>query len=160
MMLMKEREILTRGPGRGMPRRARVRDLVSGARAWLARSAALAALLLTVSAGALAPKHHSFQHVFTPNQRTLQNQGANRVETKDEHGIITEPGEGTVKFYTVTGCGTDYGTTISLSGTTTIVESDDGSVYIQDIIATYKTGAWVKGTKSGNTITVPAKQRL
>ena len=160
MMLMKEREILTRGPGRGMPRRARVRDLVSGARAWLARSAALAALLLTVSAGALAQKHHSFQHVFTPNQRTLQNQGANRVETKDEHGIITEPGEGTVKFYTVTGCGTDYGTTISLSGTTTIVESDDGSVYIQDIIATYKTGAWVKGTKSGNTITVPAKQRL
>ena len=54
MMLMKEREILTRGPGRGMPRRARVRDLVSGARAWLARSAALAALLLAMPSAAQA----------------------------------------------------------------------------------------------------------
>ena len=54
MKLMKEREILTRGPGRGMPRRARVRDLVSGALAWLARSAALAALLLTMPSAAQA----------------------------------------------------------------------------------------------------------
>ena len=87
-----------------------------------------------------------------------------KAETKDEHGIITEPGEGVVKVYTVTGSGYKYSgqatTQIAQSGTTQIVESEDGTVYIKDIVSTYKTGAWVKGTKNGNTITVPAKQPI
>ena len=87
-----------------------------------------------------------------------------KAETKDEHGIITEPGEGVVKVYTVTGSGYKYSgqatTQVAQSGTTQIVESEDGTVYIKDIVSTYKTGAWVKGTKNGNTITVPAKQPI
>ena len=86
---------------------------------------------------------------------------SNRAAEIDEHGIITAPGEGTVKVYKVTGSGYNYGDFVSLDGTTTkIVESTDGSVYIQDVITTYSRGVWVKGTKSGNTITVPAKQPL
>jgi hypothetical protein len=85
---------------------------------------------------------------------------SNRAATTDEHGIITEPGEGTVKVYKVAGSGYDYGDLVGLSGTTKIVESTDGFVYIQNIVTTYGTVAWVKGTKSGNTITVPAKQPL
>jgi hypothetical protein len=85
---------------------------------------------------------------------------SNRAATTDEHGIITEPGEGTVKVYKVAGSGYDYGDLVGLSGTTKIVESTDGFVYIRNIVTYYNTGAWVKGTKSGNTITVPAKQPL
>ena len=83
-----------------------------------------------------------------------------RAAAVDAHGIITEPGEGTVKVYKVAGSGYDYGDLVGLSGTTKIVESTDGFVYIQNIVTTYQTGAWVKGTKSGNTITVPTKQPL
>ena len=86
---------------------------------------------------------------------------SNRAAEIDEHGIITAPGEGTVKVYKVTGSGYNYGDFVNLDGATTkIVESTDGSVYIQDIVTTYSRGVWVKGTKSGNTITVPAKQPL
>ncbi len=83
-----------------------------------------------------------------------------RAATTDEHGIITEPGEGTVKVYKVAGSGYDYGDLVGLSGTTKIVESTDGFVYIQNIVTYYTRGTWVKGTKSGNTITVPTKQPL
>ena len=68
MKLMKEREILTRGPGRGMPRRARVRDLVSGALAWLARSAALAALLLTMPSAAQAQGTEQSETITTTSE--------------------------------------------------------------------------------------------
>ena len=88
----------------------------------------------------------------------------NRAEAKDEHGIITEPAEGTVKVYNLAGSGYKYsnGSTsmVSQSGTTKIVECEDGTVYINNIVSTYATGAWVKGTKSGNTISVPAGQPL
>lgn len=85
-----------------------------------------------------------------------------KAETKDNHGIITEPGEGTVKVYTNAGgdyyvsSGSAYQGT--QSGTTQIVECTDGTVYFKDIVSTYTTGAWVKGTREGNTITVPTKQ--
>ena len=85
-----------------------------------------------------------------------------KAETTDEHGIITEPGEGVVKVYNIAG----YGYTVSnnqvvsvqQSGTTQIVETEDGTVYIKDIVSTDPEGTWVKGTRAGNIITVPTKQ--
>ncbi len=46
------------------------------------------------------------------------------------------------------------------SGSVNIVECSDGTVYIQDPVSLYTNGTWVKGTKKGNTITVPARQPL
>ena len=89
---------------------------------------------------------------------------SNRAATVDAHGIITAPGEGTVKVYNIKGGGLKYNggatTSVDQSGTTKIVECADGTVYIQNVVSTYVTGAWVKGTKSGSTITVPAKQPI
>ena len=85
-----------------------------------------------------------------------------KAESVDVHGIITAPGDGVVKVYKNAGSGyyvsnqQVYKT--ALSGTTQIVECEDGTVYFKDIISTGSYGVWVKGTKVGNTITVPTKQ--
>ncbi len=87
-----------------------------------------------------------------------------RAETVDENGIITAPAEGEEMKYTRAGTGY-YVSNNSMysgaqSGTVTVVECSDGTVYIENPVSYYPTGAWVKGTKSGNTITVPASQKL
>lgn len=85
-----------------------------------------------------------------------------KAESVDVHGIITAPGDGVVKVYKNAGSGyyvsnqQVYKT--ALSGTTQIVECEDGTVYFKDIVSTGSYGVWVKGTKVGNTITVPTKQ--
>ena len=85
-----------------------------------------------------------------------------KAESVDVHGIITAPGDGVVKVYKNAGSGyyvsnqQVYKT--ALSGTTQIVECEDGTVYFKDIVSTNSYGVWVKGTKVGNTITVPTKQ--
>lgn len=87
-----------------------------------------------------------------------------RAETVDVHGIITAPADGVTKVYTNAGQGVgtaDDGTLVQVdqAGTSTfIVEAADGSVYIKDVVSIFNIGAWVKGTKNGNTITVPAHQ--
>ena len=87
-----------------------------------------------------------------------------KAATVDENGIITDPGDGVKKVYTIAGGGYKYSnqSTISVaqSGTTQIVEYEDGTVYVKDIVSTYKTGVWVKGTRNGNTIVVPTKQPI
>ena len=87
-----------------------------------------------------------------------------KAATVDEKGIITDPGDGVKKVYTIAGGGYKYSnqSTISVaqSGTTQIVEYEDGTVYVKDIVSTYKTGVWVKGTRNGNTIVVPTKQPI
>ena len=45
-------------------------------------------------------------------------------------------------------------------GSTVTVAFDGDDVYIQNPVAGYTAGAWVKGTKNGNTITVPLGQFL
>ena len=87
---------------------------------------------------------------------------ANRAEVVDQHGIITSPAEGESKFYTRTGK-EYYSSNGNLSvddqeGMTEIVECTDGTIYIKDFVSSVNAGTWVKGTKSGNTITIPAKQ--
>ena len=85
-----------------------------------------------------------------------------KAESVDVHGIITAPGDGVVKVYKNAGSGyyvsnqQVYKT--AQSGTTQIVECEDGTVYFKDIVSTASYGVWVKGTKVGNTITVPTKQ--
>lgn len=86
----------------------------------------------------------------------------NRAEVVDDHGIITSPAEGESKLYDRAGMGY-YVQSQQLyvgeqSGKTEIVETTDGVVYIKNFISNVNTGAWVKGTKAGNTITIPAGQ--
>ena len=85
-------------------------------------------------------------------------------EEVDEHGIIISPAQGEELTYTRAGTGYYYsGGYVNIgnqSGTVTIVDCGDGTVYIQDPISYYATGAWVKGTKADNTITVPISQPL
>lgn len=89
----------------------------------------------------------------------------------NELGIIEEPDEGVHKYYQRVG-GQDAGVTIApnsagngygtgpQSGVVEIVETESGDVYIKDPISSLKIGSWVKGTKSGNKITVPTKQPI
>lgn len=87
-----------------------------------------------------------------------------RAEAIDDNGIITAPAEGTTNVYTISGSGYKYSggqsNLTTLSGSTQIVECEDGTVYFKNIVSTYATGAWVKGVKNGNTITVAAKQPI
>ena len=86
----------------------------------------------------------------------------NRAEVIDDYGVITSPAEGESKIYARSGFGY-YVSNQTLyygeqEGNTEIVETADGVVYIKDFISNVNTGAWVKGTKEGNTITIPAGQ--
>ena len=93
-----------------------------------------------------------------------QVQSRRRAVTKDEHGLITDPGEGEKKYYTRAGVGF-YVSNNSVynedqSGIVTIVEAEGGKVYIKNPVSHYAQGTWVEGTKDGNTITVAAAQPL
>lgn len=86
-------------------------------------------------------------------------------EVVDEHGIIIMPAAGTRKLYAR--AGKSYKNIIGeglkvvdQSGYVHIVECDDGTVYIRNIVSSLGTGAWVKGTRDGNTITVPTRQPI
>ena len=111
-----------------------------------------------VSAKALVnPRAITFDAVKPSARRA-----SNRAEVVDAHGIITSPAEGESKMYDRAGMGY-YVQSQQLyvgeqSGKTEIVETTDGVVYIKNFISNVNTGAWVKGTKNGNTITVSAGQ--
>ena len=98
------------------------------------------------------------ESVATP----LTASASRRAEAIDENGIITAPAEGEELTYKRAGTGYYYSSgsvgMAAQSGNVTIVEAADGTVFIKDIISYYTSGAWVKGTKSGNTITVPVAQ--
>ena len=86
-----------------------------------------------------------------------------KTEAKDDHGIITSPGEGQRKVYARSGWSYKNVTgleTVEQDGTVQIVECEDGSVYIRNILYSFPTGSWVKGTREGTTITVPAGQPI
>ena len=88
--------------------------------------------------------------------------GASEGEVTNSYGIITTPAEGEHKFYTRSG--TAYypsGQQVysqAQSGHVEIVETEDGTIYIKDLVGTYGQGTWVKGTKTGNTISIPTGQ--
>ncbi len=82
--------------------------------------------------------------------------------TTDANGIITEV-EGDVRLYKRAGgnyyVSGGYCYLGEQSGNVNIVFDEDGTtVYVQNIISSLATGAWVKGTKDGNTITFATAQ--
>lgn len=103
---------------------------------------------------------------FSAVKSSASKKGALYAPTINEYGIITEPGEGTTKFYKRSGGGyfvqnqslKSYDqSSLDLLET---VEAEDGTIYFKNLVGKYTTGAWVKGTKSGNTITIPTHQPL
>ncbi len=92
-------------------------------------------------------------------------QEGNVTVTTDANGIITDVTGVEPKMYERAATGTAYYSSnnsmamASQSGMVTIIEDGD-NVYIKNPITRYTTGAWVKGTKSGDVITVAAHQPL
>ena len=82
--------------------------------------------------------------------------------TADANGIITAPDEGEHKYYKREGIayfpqsGQLYYK--DQEGNVEIVECEDGTVYVKNLVSEYKTGAWVKGTIEGTTLTIPVNQ--
>jgi len=136
---------------------------------------ALTALLLAMPVGGQAarvtkayPVKHAVRQLTAATAAT-SGQRANRGgEVVDDHGIIVAPADGESKLYERTGQGMfgeayDDGVFLGYEdqdGTIEIVECADGTVYIKDILCELQRGYWVKGTKSGNTITVPTRQTI
>lgn len=114
---------------------------------------------------AVSLKGQSMRNVNIPSTgRSPRKAGAAEGEVTDEHGIIITPAAGESKTYSRSGGGyyVSSGTLYigEQSGSVEVVECSDGTVYVKDIVAFYESGVWVKGTKSGNTITIPANQPL
>ena len=84
--------------------------------------------------------------------------------SKAKRAPITEPEEGVQAYYTRSGEAYNYSDgyiyQTSQAGHVEIIETEDGTVYIKDIISHFEAGTWVKGTKVGNTITIPTNQEL
>ncbi len=85
------------------------------------------------------------------------------AEVVDEHGIITSPAAGVRKVYSRSGkmLINDEGmSTYDQEGTTQIVWCEDNTVYVRNLLASYPTGAWVKGTFADGIITINARQPI
>ncbi len=85
--------------------------------------------------------------------------------TTDAHGIITDVTGVEPRIYTRATSGTAYYSNnnsmdmAAQSGTATII-IDGNNVYMLNPVSRYTQDTWVKGTMSGNTITVPTHQPL
>ncbi len=85
-------------------------------------------------------------------------------EVRDDDGVIIKPAEGQRKIYNRSGMALIYdpdGSSWLLTeqfGKVHVVFCDNGDVYIRDLISTYRNNVWVKGSLSGNTITIPTGQ--
>ena len=84
------------------------------------------------------------------------------AEVTDDYGVITSPADGTHKVYKRAGKAIYYKSwdyaTADQTGRVEIVECEDGTVYVKDIISRYEGGSWIKGTKVGNTISIAPGQ--
>ena len=83
-------------------------------------------------------------------------------EVNDDNGVITSPADGVHSVYKRAGKAIYYKSwdyaTADQTGRVEIVECEDGTVYVKDIISRYEGGSWVKGTKVGNTISIAPGQ--
>ncbi|MBP5345319.1 MAG: choice-of-anchor J domain-containing protein [Bacteroidales bacterium] len=83
-----------------------------------------------------------------------------------ENGVILNPEEGETKIYKRSGGAyivmQNQVMAVSQSSAEYLetVETADGTVYFKNILATLITDSWVKGTKVGNQIILPANQNL
>ena len=102
--------------------------------------------------------------IFTLLLALVAATGFNWAQTVDANGIITAPAEGVSKYYTRSGSSFYVSNNNVYSeaqgGRIEIVECNNGDVYFKDMISHYSQNSWVRGTKSGNTITVSVGQHL
>ena len=104
--------------------------------------------------------HHPSARPSLKNNRVVRHTG----EVRDDDGVIIKPAEGQRKIYNRSGNALIYdpdGYSWRLTeqfGMVHVVFCDNGDVYIRDLISTYRNNAWVKGSLSGNTITIPTGQ--
>ena len=94
---------------------------------------------------------------------STQSNNSRRAEAVDEHGIITAPAEGELKYYTREGYAYYYNSgwkVTSQGGHAEVIECADGTVYFKNPVSRLTYGSYIKGTKNGNTITVPANQPI
>lgn len=102
---------------------------------------------------------------MSKSRRKTTTQEGNVTVTTDEHGIITDVTGVAPKMYQRATTGAAYyynngGVSLATqSGAVEIIE-DGSNVYIKNPITRYTTGAWVKGVKVNNTISVATKQPL
>lgn len=87
-----------------------------------------------------------------------------RAETVEDE-VIVAPDEGTKSYYKRSGSAWypngQYNSLTDQEGITAqIVETEDGTVYIKDVVSQLAGNSWVKGTKEGNTITIATGQYL
>ena len=91
---------------------------------------------------------------------------ARRASSVDEYGIIQEPDEGETKYYTYNALDITYNneegayTTVEKTGIATVVYAEDGTVYMNNVIPSYNTSAWIKGSVVNNTLVFPIAQPL
>lgn len=101
---------------------------------------------------------------LVPETSPMRAKAPAKAEEKDSHGIIIAPAEGEVKHYTRSGQGYTYSNGqvyySTQSGDLEIVETADNTVYIKNFISSGASGYYVKGTKNGNTITIPVGQPI
>lgn len=116
------------------------------------------AIAISTSAGVPVKSHRALMNYrsLSVNETILKGNSLNMITTQPE---------GELKEYNRAGQTLDgnggYVTPTTQSGTCNIVYAPDGTtIYMQDPISGYKTGAWVEGTVDGNTITVPLGQEL
>ncbi len=109
---------------------------------------------LTVTAEMTTAANHVYQVTYNLDKT---------VEIVDANGIIIQPAKGTTKEYNRLATNTCFyynsGTKLAYqSGTATLVECADGTVYWKDPVSKYAQGTWIKGKKEGSTITFATKQ--
>lgn len=102
---------------------------------------------------------------YKSTARKTTTQEGNVTVTTDAHGIITNVTGVEPKMYERSNSGLTFYTSgqdiyyANQSGMVTIVEDGD-NVYIKNPISRLELGTWVRGTKSGNTITIATHQPL
>ncbi len=99
------------------------------------------------------------------NSKQVKNTVNDAGEEIDDHGIIVAPPQGETHYYKRSGKAYYYDDNWNFyssnqGGHVTIVETPDGAVYVKDIISHYAQNSWVRGAKSGNTLTIPVGQPL
>ncbi len=109
---------------------------------------------LSVTAEMTTAGNHVYQFTYNVDKT---------VEIVDAHGIIIQPAKGTTKEYNRLATNTCFyynsGTKLAYqSGTATLVECADGTVYWKDPVSKYAQSTWIKGKKEGSTITFATKQ--
>ena len=109
-----------------------------------------------------------FRRVITgktlPDGSLMKSNAKASNRSQEYHGdIITEvPATAEVKYYSRSGFYHAYDNIYAETAQSgmTAIAFDGNDVYIQNPIAGFSNNNWVKGTKDGNTITVPLKQFL